>query len=122
MANNENLKPIKSGDLSKEELKKRQSNGGKKSAIKRKELKTMKEMLDYLLSKGTKNHAGENITNLEALMVTTLNKALNGDIKAVQFIRNTIGEMPTLKQDITQNQPIIITVEDEEHKKMLEDL
>lgn len=118
MANNENLKPIRTKDEAREKGK----NGGKKSGIKRRELKTMKSMLDYLLSKGVENHAGENITNLEALMIVTLNKALDGDIKAVQFIRDTIGEMPTIKQDIKQNQPLIITVDSEEHKRMLEDL
>ena len=31
MANSENLKPVKKGDLTKEEAKRRGSNGGKKS-------------------------------------------------------------------------------------------
>ena len=116
MANNENLIPIRT----KNEAREKGKNGGKKSGIKRRELKTMKSMLDYLLSKEVKNHAGKNITNLEALMIVTLNKALDGDIKAVQFIRDTIGEMPTIKQDIKQNQPMIIEVANEEDKKLLE--
>ena len=45
MANNENLKPIKSGELSKEELKKRQSNGGKKSGQVRRERANFKNIL-----------------------------------------------------------------------------
>ena len=45
MANVQNLKPIKKGDLSKEELKKRQSNGGKKSAEARRERKLIKDRI-----------------------------------------------------------------------------
>lgn len=47
MANNENLKPVRT----KEEARERGRNGGKASGKKRRELKTMKLMLDYLLSK-----------------------------------------------------------------------
>ena len=45
MANNENLQPIQKGQLSKEELKKRQSNGGKKSGEVRRQRKQFQESL-----------------------------------------------------------------------------
>ena len=95
MANNENLKPIKKGELSKEEAKKRGAKGGKKSGEKRRELKTMREMLNYLLSKDITNKQGEKATTLEAVMVAQIKEALKGNTRAVQFIRDTIGEMPT---------------------------
>lgn len=45
MANNENLKPIKKGELSNEEAKKRGSNGGKKSGQVRRERANFKNIL-----------------------------------------------------------------------------
>lgn len=44
-----NLKPIQKGDLSKEELKKRQSNGGKKSGEVRRAKRDAKSAIRYLL-------------------------------------------------------------------------
>lgn len=45
MPNEENLRPIQKGQLSKEELKKRQSNGGKKSGAARREKANFKKIL-----------------------------------------------------------------------------
>lgn len=45
MANNENLKPIKKGELTSEEAKKRGSNGGKKSGQVRRERANFKNIL-----------------------------------------------------------------------------
>ena len=121
MANNENLKPIRKGQLSKEELKKRQSNGGKKSGERRRELKTMRQMLNYLLEKDITNNKGETATTLEAVMVAQIKEALKGNTRAVQFIRDTIGEMPKMVHEV-ENKGINIFVADKAHKKMLEDL
>ena len=52
MANEKNLKPIKKGQLSKEEAKRRGSKGGKKSAEVRKARKTFSEDLIEALSDG----------------------------------------------------------------------
>ena len=46
-----NLIPIKKGDLSPEELKKRQSNGGKKGAIKKREKKLLSQIYADFLAK-----------------------------------------------------------------------
>jgi hypothetical protein len=51
MANEQNLIPIKKGQLSKEELKKRQRNGGKKSAKVRKEKKLISQIYAEFLAK-----------------------------------------------------------------------
>ena len=118
--NEKNLKPIKKGQLSKEEAKKRGKKGGIKSGIKRKEIKSMKEMLDYLLSEDS---TGENITNLEAIMTATLKKALKGDIKAIQFIRDTIGEMPInrqeIKSEVKEIPPVIFNIQPVKSKEEL---
>ena len=71
-----NLKPIYSGQLSQEELKKRQSNGGKKSAKIRAEKRKMKEILEILLANPTLCE-GKEISNKEAMLVKVVQKAVN---------------------------------------------
>ena len=90
MAGKENLKPVRS----KEEARERGSKGGKKSGEKRRELKTMREMLNYLLDKEITNNKGEKAITLEAIMVAQIKEALKGNTRAVQFIRDTIGQKP----------------------------
>lgn len=72
--------------------------------------KTMREMLDYLLSKEITNKNGEKATTLEAVMVATIKKALTGDTRATEFIRDTIGQKPIEKVEATN---ATITVTDE---------
>ena len=99
MANKKNLKPIKKGELSKEEAKKRGSKGGKRSVEVRRQKKTMKEMLDYLLQQDITNKQGETKNTLEVMMTAQIKEAIKGNTKAAQFVRDTIGEMPTQKID-----------------------
>jgi len=86
MANEQNLKPIRKGDLSKDELKKRQSNGGKKSAQVRRENKLIK---DRILER-----MGE--TDWDAMIDGLINRAIESD-KAFEILRDTIGQKPTEK-------------------------
>lgn len=106
MANSDNLKPIKKGELSKEELKKRQKNGGKKSVEVRAQKKTMREMLDYLLEKEITNNKGEKATTLEAMMTAVCKKAISGDVKANEFVRDTTGQRPVETHVITTPEQI----------------
>lgn len=117
--NNENLNPL--NKMCKEDAKIIQSKGGHARAKKIKEKKTMREILDYLLGKEITNKKGEKATTKEAILVAAIQKAIEGDIKALQFIRDTIGEMPVVKQEV-ENKGINIVVADKQHKKMLEDL
>ena len=117
--NNENLNPLNT--LCKEDAKKIQSKGGHARAKKIKEKKTMRELLDYLLEKEITNKKGEKATTKEAILVSAIKKAIEGDIRALQFIRDTIGEMPKQVHEV-ENKGINIFVADEKHKKMLEEL
>lgn len=92
MANNENLKSFK--DLTADEQREIARQGGKASGKKRRELKTMKLMLDYLLSKKVENKQGKKVTTLEAMMLAQIKQALSGNTKAAIFIRDTLGERP----------------------------
>ena len=83
MANEQNLRPCEY-KLSREEAKK----GGKKSAEARRARKTLKETLLMMLEEGDTQN---NIT------LALLDKALKGDTKAYEVIRDTVGEKPTDK-------------------------
>lgn len=69
-----------------EEVKKITSMGGIASAKVRRERKTIRETLLYLLSKGDTQ---DNIS------LAIIQKALDGSEKAFEVIRDTIGEKPT---------------------------
>ncbi len=92
MANIENLKPIQKGELSKEEAKKRGSIGGKKSAEARREKKLIR---DRILER-----MGEE--DWDAYIDGIIARAKESKADA-EFLRDTIGEKPVDKQEITVN-------------------
>ena len=102
MPNSENLIP--NSERSPSELKKMRSNGGKKSGEVRRAKKTMKQMLDYLLEKEITNKAGETATTMEAIMVQAIKQAMSGNVRALEFIRDTIGQNPRYTTELNINQ------------------
>ena len=121
MANVENLRPIKT--LSREEAKKRGSKGGKASVKAKRQRKQLKELFKSMLATpipqkdlkekiktmGFKDEE-ENYNTL--LGMTTLNEALKGNIKAVEMIRDTIGEKPKEEVAIEVNNNASKEIED----------
>lgn len=97
MANEENLKPVRT----KKEARERGKNGGIKSGEARRVKKTMKEMLEILLEKQIENsRTGEQVSYREAILTSCIKKAIKGDVKAAQFIRDTAGEAPVTKTEV----------------------
>lgn len=103
-----NLRPIKKGQLTKEESKARQRNGGKKSAEKRRQLKEIREWAEQNLFTGR----GNNNTPLFELLFKKLEQlASQGNLKAVEMIFNYSGlkpvdlvaEVNTKGEDIQKN-------------------
>lgn len=104
MANEQNLKPFTS-DQSQEEAKKNGAKGGVASGKARRERKAMKDTLETLLSMSLENGTvddleeiqsiaainGKNITVQEAIMLAQIQKAIMGDTKAAEYIRDTSG-------------------------------
>lgn len=99
-----------------EEAVERGRMGGKKKAENQRNKRSIKEALQILLDlppcqKEVQNfleYAGiedEDQTNTLALAVAMFNKAIKGDIKAAEFIRDTVGEKPELniKSDMNLN-------------------
>jgi uncharacterized protein (DUF2336 family) len=88
MANEQNLKPIRDSQRARELQE--------KAAIKQREniakRKSLKEELLLLLAQGNTQ---------EKISLALIQKALNGDTKAFEVIRDSIGEKPTEKQEIS---------------------
>lgn len=96
-----NLKPLNT--RSKEEQKKIRSAGGKKSGEVRRQRKTLREELLALLSDGNTQ---------KDMNLAIIQKALNGDTKAYEVVRDTIGEKPVDKVMVAEvDQNIINEVE-----------
>lgn len=82
--------PFKPGEEARELGKK----GGEKSAQKRAERKTMREDLLELLRVDIKSRDGKEMQTQVALSAALIRQALNGNTKAYEIIRDTIGEKP----------------------------
>lgn len=106
MAGQENL--LKAEELTSAELRARATKGGIASGKARRERKAMKDTLEALLSmplksgkvndiETIKNLAavkGKNITVQEAIMLAQIQKAMKGDTRAAEFIRDSSGNKP----------------------------
>jgi hypothetical protein len=108
MPKSENLIPYTS--RSADELRQMRINGGIKSGELRRAKKTMKEMLDYLLDKEIKTNKGD-MSTMEAIMVSMIAKASKGDVRATEFIRDTIGQKPTEKREFVGELPPLVVRE-----------
>lgn len=95
MANEQNLRT-----LSPKEAREQGRKGGKASAAKRAERKTFREGLLLLLNEPLKDKAGQTTdkTTQDAVIAGLVKRAISGDVRAAEFIRDTIGEKPV--QDV----------------------
>ena len=113
--NQENLR--KFTDMTPEEHRELSKKGNKASTESKRARKTMKEMLDYLLKKEkTSKETGETKQTQEWILIAQINKALKGDNRAFQNIRDTIGEKPVEKVEFKPTEESIKEVE-----KLIED-
>jgi len=101
MANNENLKPPINKRPTDEQREIR-IKAGIKSGERRRERKALKEQLLLMLESG----------EVQSKLCTALiDKALKGDTKAFEIIRDTIGEKPTDKADLNvSREPIRVEI------------
>lgn len=106
--NQENLRNFK--DMTPEERR----EYGKKGAIacneKKRARKSMKEMLDVLLqNERVDDKTGNKKQTQEWILIAQINKALKGDSRAFQNIRDTVGEKPV---DVVQFSPTEDNIKD----------
>ena len=118
MANNANLEKGKATQFKAgEEQAKIASKGGKASAAKRREKKTMEQSLQILLNLAVSDSTltdpedndtfnkvkGKNLTVQDKMLVEVIKKALKGDLKAIEFLRDTSGQKPVDKKNVKQD-------------------
>lgn len=96
--NEQNLKPVKT----KKEARERGRKGGIASGKAKRARKTLKEELITLLEHGDTQ---------EKISLAMIQEALQGNTKAFEVIRDTIGEKPTDKIEAELNTDINITIE-----------
>ena len=99
MANEQNLRPFTS-EQSREAAVKNGRKGGKATARNKRERKTFREGLLLLLNEPLKDKSGNvtNNTTQDAIIAALVKRAANGDTRAFEMIRDTIGEKPV--QDV----------------------
>lgn len=82
---------------SKSEVRKNAAKGGRKSGEVRRQKKLLKDCLDELLQREWENRQGEKMSGSEAISVAVFKKALAGDMKAFEIVRDTAGQKPVDK-------------------------
>ena len=97
LANTENL--VSLADRTTEEQRAIASAGGKASGEARRKRKTLKEELLFILSEGETQ---------QSVTLALIEKAMSGDTKAFEVIRDTIGEKPIDKVMIADVEPSVI--------------
>ena len=101
--------------------------GGIASGEAKRKKKAMRETLDVLLAmpmksgkyadvESVKNFAalkGKNINVQEAMIISMLQRAMKGDVKAAEWIRDTAGQKPVENMNMNMNLPVFFEGEDE---------
>ena len=97
MANEQNLIP--NSERTPSELREMARNGGLASGEASRKRKTLKEELLLMLSEGETQ---------QSVTIALIEKAMAGDTKAFEVIRDTIGEKPVDKVMIADVEPSVI--------------
>lgn len=112
MANEQNLNPARS----KSEARERGAIGGKRSGVARRKQKRMRETLKMLLS--LPSDMREGMSRMESSCIAQVLKAEGGDLAAFLAVRDTIGEKPTDKTDITNSDRSLAGTQTAERRAM----
>ena len=103
MANEQNLVP-QAHKLTDEE----QSKGGIASGEARRRKRDLRLAFEALLEKEFKNKDGASISGAEAIAMKQMEKALKGDSKAFEIVRDTSGQKPVDKVMIAEVEQSVI--------------
>lgn len=101
-----NLTPVKT----KEEARIRGSAGGKKSGEVRRRKRELKEILELLLDTAAEKGNG---TKADEIAIALYHEAQNGNVKAFEVIRDTIGQKPVEKVQAQVDMPQFVNDLDE---------
>ena len=118
MANPKNLKPPYTSDQSPEEASINGRKGGIASGKARREKADLRKMCQMVLEMDVKGKDGTMKSGAEGMVLAQLQKALKGDAKAFELLRDTSGQKPVEKVMLAEvDQSVINEVE----KAVLED-
>ena len=95
----ENLIPPRSKD----EARERGQKGGIASGKARRKKKTIRETLEMMLS----GKMPDGATRQDAIVVALMEKALSGDVRAFEAIRDSIGEKPVNAISGVDGEPLV---------------
>lgn len=100
MANEQNLRPSEH-KFTQEEAKKGGINSGKA----RRRRKAFAEAFEVLLQREFTDNNGNRLQGVEAVTAKVFQAAMSGDLKAMQIIRDTVGEMPVQRVEVDTIDP-----------------
>jgi hypothetical protein len=106
VANEQNLHPGEY-QLTQEEQKK----GGIASGEARRKKRDIRLALEMLLEKEFKDRNGNTITGAEAIAAKQFEKAMKGDTKAFEVVRDTSGQKPTDKIEMKTDVDVVAASE-----------
>lgn len=95
--------------------------GGKASVKARRDKKLLKDCLEILLEKKQKGKNGEIMTGAEALSARLYKSALEGNVKAFEVLRDTVGQKPAEKIMMAEIDKEIIDEVDEILKNVVDE-
>lgn len=113
MANEDNLKP-----LSTEKAREIGSKGGINSGEARRRKRDIRLAMEALLEKQYKGKNGEILSGAEAIAIKQMEKALKGDPKAFELVRDSAGQKPVEKVMVAEVEQSVI---DDVEKAVLND-
>ena len=79
--------------------------GAQRSAEVRREKRDLRKALELLLEKDWKDAEGNTVTGTEAITAKLFQQALKGNVKAFKTIRETVGQEPVQRIEISQTDP-----------------
>ena len=95
MANEENLRPF--SERTESEKREITRKGGKASGEARRRKRDIRLAMEALLEKEYKGKGGEVLSGAEAIAIKQMEKALKGDTKAFEVVRDSAGQKPVEK-------------------------
>lgn len=114
--NTSGLRPFTS-DQDREQARINGAKGGRKSGETKRRRKMFSEAFDEILAKGFIDRNGNEIEGVAALAAKVFQQAMDGDMVAAKFIRESVGEQP-----VQRVETIEISQETYDNvRKMLED-
>ena len=103
MANEQNLQPLGQDEKSKKKARELGAKGGKASGEAKRRKKDLKACMEALLeTMVTDNKTGMQVSGAEAISMKQFEKALKGDAKAFERVRDTSGQSVVQKIQVAE--------------------